>query len=123
MPFPELPEGQTHSWNDGCGEIAHNKVTAKSLTVGVSYVHKNGWGYRTIIEISPDRKTVYYKWEDGRPGYCSAAHFAETLPKVATREDIERINKNNSKIEDLESIPVFLPGVKRAINQIKRYKL
>ena len=27
MPFKDLPEGQTHSYNDGCGEPAHNPTT------------------------------------------------------------------------------------------------
>lgn len=29
MPYKDLPEGQTHSYNDGCGEPEHNMTTPK----------------------------------------------------------------------------------------------
>lgn len=34
--FKDLPEGQTHSENDGCGEKEHNKDMKKSKCCGAS---------------------------------------------------------------------------------------
>ena len=31
MPFKDLPEGQTHSYNDGCGEPAHNMPSIEKI--------------------------------------------------------------------------------------------
>ena len=31
--FKDSPEGQTHSWNDGCGEPAHNSMTNNEMCV------------------------------------------------------------------------------------------
>lgn len=46
--FKDLPEGQTHSFNDGCGEPAHNKpsppplVAEGALQIGKAVVDEEG---------------------------------------------------------------------------------
>ncbi len=43
MPFKETPNGTTHFYNDGCGEIDHNKVATQDKKEG-------GWEKETWID-------------------------------------------------------------------------
>lgn len=72
--------------------MAKEKVTAKALVLNASYIHKNGWGYRTIIRMDPENKVLAYLCDSGDLGMCSYAHFARTCPVVATRKEVDRID-------------------------------
>lgn len=42
--FPDTPQGTTHSWNDRCGEPAHNKPMSDFLAiVRNTYCRRNSW--------------------------------------------------------------------------------
>ena len=73
--------------------IKPEKLTPRKLVVGEAYLHRNGWGFRTVMDISPDRKNLLYMRDSGGQMFCSCAHFVEICPTVATEEDIERIKK------------------------------
>lgn len=70
------------------------RVTAKRLEIGQSYLHRNGWGYRTITAIHGGEVT--YRQDSGYIGVCKAANFVNACPTVATDSEIEYVHRNFS---------------------------
>lgn len=62
--FKDLPEGKTHSENDGCGEPAHNAVS--SVSVFIYPMSQIFMDFRmSLLEENPDGKTKiinYGEW-------------------------------------------------------------
>lgn len=74
-------------------EASWEKAGRKNLVVLGYYLHKALWLYRKVKDIKGD----YVYWSDlYTDGACTIAVFLATCKTIATKEEIDFINKNTN---------------------------
>ena len=97
MPFKDTPDGQTHSYNDGCGEPAHNQTPEQVK--------------REILEEF-DRRfgSLPYIMPDGSREYSSKHVLQRDFIRTAL-DRMADITKNNTMREERQFILNVLNGI------------
>lgn len=92
--FKDLPEGQTHSYNDGCGEPEHNK---KSLSTIIKEAENSFDELEFASCPTEEQEPFYWRWTE---------HGKDILKSFLTEQITKAVNSalEATRLEDKETM-------------------